>query len=302
MGRVKDHSFWESAKYNNTSFMLYYYRLLEMTISAYEWKNLPETVDERFLEIGLFGDGHMVWFEEPDIGQIVCRAALGGTWSIYNIPTIRNAYASNGFYRQLDETDSVIIYNNMIRTNSIIPVEYYAKRLWDLDRTIDVNAKAQKTPILITCPETQRFTLLNLYKKYDGNEPVIFGDNNLDPNGIKSIQTGAPYVGDKLSALRQEIWNEALTYLGISSVDYEKKERLLVKELTQSEGATQSSRYSKLHSRQQACEEINRMFGTDIWCEFREPKYYYDQFGNPQISEPNTADSQIQEKEVLNNE
>ena len=152
----------------------------------------------------------------------------------------------------------------------MLDVEMFSKRLYNLDRAIDVNANAQKTPILILCDENQRLVMKNLYKQYEGNEPFIFGNKNLDVNGVTVLSTGAPYVADKLYELKTQLWNEALTYLGISNINIVKKERLITDEVTRNQGGTVASRYSRLESRRQACEKINKMFGLDIWVDYRE--------------------------------
>ena len=149
-------------------------------------------------------------------------------------------------------------------------VKIYSKRLYNLDRIIDVNANAQKTPVLLQGSEMQRLTLLNLYKEYDGNAPVIFGDKNLDINGLKCITTEAPYVADKIYTLKTQIWNEALTYLGISNLNIQKKERLVSDEVIRNQGGTIASRYSRLQARRNACEEINKMFGLEIEVDYRD--------------------------------
>lgn len=270
MAIVKDREFWQSASYNNATFMQYYNRLVELAVSMFEWKNLPNTVDARFLELSLFGDGMSVFFLDEDIGYLSLRTTIGGRLNLYNIPTDRRAYASNGYNVSLNESNSVIIWNNMMHTNSVLEVSNFSKRLWDLDRTIDVNARAQKTPILIRCEENQRLTLKNIYKQYTGNEPVIYADKGLAARPIEVLQTGAPYVCDKLYELKTQIWNEALTYLGISNVSYQKKERLLQDEVQRNLGGTIASRYSRLQARKNAAGEINRMFGLDIDVDFRE--------------------------------
>lgn len=66
------------------------------------------------------------------------------------------------------------------------------------------------------------------------------------------------------------IWNDVLTYLGISNVTFEKKERMLQDEITRSQGGTIASRYSRLEARRQACREINKMFGLNMTCNYRE--------------------------------
>ena len=255
---------------NNAGYMQYFNRLTELAISMFEWKNLPDTIDDRFLELSLFGDGMCVFFEDEDIGYLALRCMIGGTWNVYQIPNDRTAYATNGYNKRLNSDNSVIIFNNMLHTNSTLDVEVFSKRLYELDRIIDVNAKAQKTPILIQCEETQRLTMKNLYMKYDGNEPYIFGDKNLNPNSLKVLKTDAPYVADKIYMLKTQLWNEALTYLGISNVNIQKKERMISDEVMRNQGGVIASRYSRLESRRRACEQINDMFGLNIWCDYRE--------------------------------
>lgn len=270
MGRKKDSQFWESTYMNNGTYLQYYNRLTELAISMFEWQNLPKTVDQRFLEMCLFGDGMCVFFQDEVLGYLSLQCMIGGKLNVYRIPMERKAYATNGYQRNLDETNSVIIFNNYLHTNSLLDIEMFSKRLYNLDRAIDVNANAQKTPVLIQCDESQRLTMKNLYKQYEGNEPFIFGSKGLDASGLKVLQTGAPYVADKLYELKTQIWNEALTYLGISNINVVKKERMITDEVTRNQGGTVASRYSRLESRRQACKQINEMFNLDVWVEYRE--------------------------------
>lgn len=264
MRKIKT-EFGESLFNNKDAWYFYAMRLTELSISMFEWVNLPDTVDERFLELTLFKNGNAVFFKDEEIGYLALKCMSNGYFDLYGIPRKRRAWAINSYHKNLNENDSVIIYNNMVHTNSIQPVEYYAKRLWEIDRTIDVNCRAQKTPVLIQCTENQRLSLLNAYQKFDGNEPVIFSDKdfNID-NAIKSLKTDAPYIVDKLYAYKTQLWNEALTYLGISNVSFQKKERMVSDEVTRSQGGTIASRYSRLESRKQACKKINEMFGLNI--------------------------------------
>lgn len=262
-----------SARDNMESYYYYIDRLTELSISMFEWVNLPDTVDERFLEMTLFTNGCAVYFNDEVLGNLALPVAINGQWNVYKIPIRRRAYSVNGYQNgDLTIDNSVMIYNNMIRTNSVRAVRMYARRLWDLDRSIDVNARAQKTPVLLQGTEQQRLTLINAYKELDGNSPVIMADKDFDlRNGpISCISTEAPYVADKLYQLKTEIWNEALTYLGISNLNIQKKERLVADEVTRNMGGTIASRYSRLEMRRKAAEEINDMFGTDIEVNYRE--------------------------------
>lgn len=263
--------FGESATVNNLTYMQYLNRLTELSVSMFEWKNLPPTVDARYLELHLFETGSMVYFDDDVIGNLCLDCLPSGRLDVYGNPVLRRAYSGyNNYQKLLKESNSVIIWNNYLHTNSILEVKMFARRLYNLDRIIDVNANAQKTPVLIQGTEQQRLTLKNLYKEFDGNSPFIFGDKNLDLNSLKCLQTGAPYVCDKLYNLKQMYWNEALTYLGINNTGAQKRERMLTIESSQSQGGTISSRYSRLQSRREAVEKINAMFGTNIEVNYRE--------------------------------
>lgn len=278
MGRRKHDIFDESMILNNLTYRQYLNRLTELAISMFEWKNLPKTVDERYLELHLFETGCMVYFKDEVIGDLCLDCIVNGRLDVYGNPLLRRAYSGyNNYQKLLKYNNSVIIWNNYLHSNSILDVEMFARRLYNIDRIIDINANAQKTPVLVLGNEKQRLTLLNLYKEYDGNTPFIFGDKNLDINALKALSTNAPYVCDKLYQLKTQIWNEALTYLGISNINIQKKERLITDEVTRNQGGTIASRYSRLETRRQAVEKINEMFGTNIEVNYRED---FQQVGN----------------------
>lgn len=270
MGRRKTY-FDESAILNNRTYVQYVNRLTELAISMFEWSGLPESVDSRYIELHLFSNGCMVYFDDEVMGNLCLDCTYNGGLDVYGYPILRRAYSSyNGYNRLLKNSNSVIIWNNLLHIPSEADIRAYARRLWMLDRIIDVNANAQKTPILVQGNEKQRLSLINLYKEYDGNAPVIFGDSSLNTEGLKSISTGAPYVADRIYELKTQIWNEALTYLGISNINIQKKERLITDEVTRNQGGTVASRYSRLEARRQAVERINDMFGTNIKVNYRE--------------------------------
>ena len=267
----KDYRFWESAITNTSCYDFYYDKIKELSISVFEWQNVPEEIDIRFLELMLFERGAVVFFRDEDMQQYLCLPYTEqGKWNVYRIPLLRRAFASNGYNKKLDIDNSVIIYNNVLRIPSIRDCKLFARRLANFDRVIDTNVNAQKTPVLIRCSEKERLTLVNLYKQYEGNEPFIFGDQELAAQPLNSVRTDAPYVADKIYDLKTRYWNEMLTFKGISNLNVQKKERLITDEVARSQGGTIASRYSGLMMRQHACEKINKLFGLDVWCEFRE--------------------------------
>lgn len=264
----------------------------------FEWKGLPDSIDPRFLELTLFSDGMAVFFKDDVMDKyLALQTMISGKLNVYRIPKLRTAYAANGYNMKLDESNSVIIFNNMLHTNCLSDIELFAYKLYECDRTMVVNIKAQKTPVMIACDENQRLTMLNLYAQYDGNEPFIFGGKDIDMKKVQAITTGAPYIADKVYETKTQIWNEAMTYLGISNVSMVKKERMVTDEVSRNMGSTVASRYTRLEMRKQACNQINKMFGLNIDVEYRaDAQTYTDEDMYKYVNETDT------ESEGINNE
>jgi len=266
----QDSNFWETAFNNTFLYSFYYDRIVNLALARFEYKNLPDTVNQRFMELALIGDGMAVYFNDPVIGDLCLRTMVNGNLGLYDIPTKRIAYSNNGYRRYLDMSDSVLIYNDYLHKPLMYGIATYAHKLSEIDLTMGINTNAQKTPILITANERERFSMQNLYMQYSGNQPFIFGTKNFSPDQFKVFKTDAPFIASELFQLKTDLWNEMLTWLGISNVSINKKERLITDEVQRSQGGTIASRFSPLEARKDAVDEINRMFSTSIEVSFRE--------------------------------
>lgn len=261
---------WESAQMNMDTYSMYYSRLKNIALTMFDWKGLPDSVSERFLEMKLFENGYAAFVNDPDLGFLGLGCTIGGVFNVYNDPTEVRAYSTSGYSKDFTpDKDCVVVYNNNMREPGELPVRLYAQRLYEVERTIDVNIKAQKTPILILCDEQQRLTLKNLYMQYDGNEPFIFGNKSLDISQFQVLQTNAPFVADKLIHYKHNLWNECMTYFGLANTNTDKKERLVEAEATSNDEQIEASRNAMLSVRQLAAEKINKLFGLNISVEFK---------------------------------
>ena len=241
--------------------------------SVFKWNNLPNGIDEKWIERYLFTEGKCLFFKDKEKGFMVAKCTTAGELNYYDEPTLIQPHATNYFGEPLkNDTECVLIRNNdeMIPTSHTI--QLYALRLAEITRTIDININAQKTPCLILCSEKQRMTMKNMYKQWNGFEPVIFADKNLDTESITTLKTDAPYVVDKLQLQKHAIWNECCTFLGINNANQDKKERLVVDEVDANNDQIGMSAQIMLKARQRACERINEVFGTNISVELRKPE------------------------------
>lgn len=271
MGRRKKTLFDESLVKNACAWQLYVTMIQQIALSSFQWEGLPDTISERDIETELFCNGSALWFYDDTIGYLCLPATPSSDFDVYGVPYRSIAYSKyNTYHKSCERTDSVLLYDNQMRIKPYPTCEYYAQRLWNLDRVIDVNANAQKTPVLVRSTDRQRLTLQQVYQKWSGNEPVIFADTALDPESLTVFRTDAPYVADKLYELKSNLWNECLTYLGIANVITTKKERMIKDEVLKYQGGVYANRFSRLAAREEAARQINAMFDLDVHVRFRD--------------------------------
>ena len=267
----------ENISYNYDTFLNMYRRMAKIILSMFTYENLPDSMDQRFLEQSLFEDGQASVLYDTDKKLVInTRCADNGEINIYNLPTRINCFSVNfrtdrivynGIIEESlnKETQAVLMLNDEERLPSWVYVFEYAERLADAQKTIDINVRAQRTPILILGSKKQKQSLENMYAQYDGYKPVIMGDEDyLSQDSIKAVNTGAPYVADKIQNLKKEIWNEFLGTFGINNINVEKKERLISAESDSNNEVTNYALKSYFDARKKAVKQINELFGTNI--------------------------------------
>ena len=251
-----------AANLNNATYSNYYFRLKSLALTSYKWDGLPDSCDERFLELTLYNNGRCAFAYDETLGYINLPCTSNGVLNVYHIPVAWNIYSIN-YNKVFANEDMVLIRNNYCETPTDWLVRQYAYRLYEIQRTMDVNITAQKTPVLIYGDKDQMMTLKNMYMKYTGNEPFIFGFKNSIANAISVIKTDAPYVADNLQKLKADIWNEACQMLGISSTP-EKRERVQSSEVDVYNDQSEANIWVGLKSRQEAAEQINKKYGLNV--------------------------------------
>ena len=78
---------------NDDTYIDYLNRLKKIAISMFEWVNLPESMDSRFLEFCLYYTGQAALLENEAGIKINTKACTAGDINIYELPTQINCYS-----------------------------------------------------------------------------------------------------------------------------------------------------------------------------------------------------------------
>lgn len=259
MGKIKDEEL--AMIINNRTYIDYFNRLKLLAVSLFTWEGLDEIGgNSRFLEQSLFELGKACFIKDDTLGYMTLKANPANYLNNYNLPTEIEAFSIN-YHKTYKLDDIVYIMNNELQLPTAETIELMAYRLYETERTIDVNLQNQKTPIVFEGDDKSILSLKNAYMKFSGNVPVMFSRKNFDiQSKVNAMKTDTPFLIDKLELHKHEIWNEALTYLGINNANTDKKERLVTDEVNSNNDLIKYYLNCFYKTRKKACDEINNKF------------------------------------------
>lgn len=247
----------------HSAFADYFCRLKNLAVTMFKWENLPDSVNERYLEWALFVYGRAVFFEHPTRGYMCLNGSLEGL-NFYNDPLRIRPMSPVETFDSISADKCVLIRNTPDMYPTFLTTVRYAKSLYDIDGSIDVNVAAQKTPILILTDVKQKMSAQAMYQKYNGNTPVIYGmKGTFDPNSFQVLRTDAPFVAGQLQDIKITKYNEYLSFLGIGLAD-EKRERRVTGEIEPFRQQANALANIGLSQRKHACKLINDLWGLNV--------------------------------------
>ena len=291
--------FWESANYNYRAYTKNLDLLLSLAINRFRWEGLPDTCDVRFLEKTLHRNGIATLSydaNQPTRIFTTLNAMPNGEYNMYGLPVAWRAVGYDGLtdYPVTDE-NGVLCYYSYARVSPWNALEIYARKMAHYERTEDVNLTQQMRPFIGIAPQEKRMELVNLLKQVEGGEPAILGDESLGRmvDQIKTIDIGVPLITEELARSHQNVLNQALLYLGIPHLAFEKGERMIEDEARANTAPTNIMLLDCLQARREFCDKVNTKFGLDVHVYFNEDLESYN------FNYTNNIEQMAQDKVIL---
>lgn len=246
-------------------YWLYFKTFIGISQIVFEYEGMPDTVNVEYLEKRLLFDCYCFFFQDP----ILSYLTLGGSYrelDVYGWPAKFEARGQDGYYfnSDLDNTNCVMIYDNIEKEPIIDHLATYANRLADIVIAQQANIRKQKTPYIISADDDTILSLNNILRDINANLPAIITKVGFNKEDISVWNLTAPLIVKDLREEFTACFNEALTYIGIPNVQMQKRERMISDEVNRSLGGVEANMYRRYQARVYAVDKINKMFGLDI--------------------------------------
>jgi len=257
----------QSLGYYYNSWDEIYTDLQDLYMSVFKWEKLPEDCNERYIELSLLKRNQAVFYFQKDIQGYICvKSSIISKPNIYGEPVRVRAWGNNGFTEDIDiRREGVIIFDNKSRRVPLTRLKTFAKRIWNMEKTIDINIHQQKTPRIWKATRDTEYTVKTLLNRVNSyTEDVVVDDVLKEGANIDSVLSPAPFVSDKIRIEKNALWAEVMTFCGIESNSAEKKERVTPDEIEVSNGQAKHKLMSRYREREKAVKKINEKYGLDI--------------------------------------
>lgn len=248
---------------NDLTFRTLFDKYKLVAVNEWEYGNLPEGIEERHIEKLLFSKGFACFFRDPGMSYMVLECSPGGDVNVNGDP-LSYRVTGFGYQRKLSADDCIIIRNNKLALPTEPFVLHYVNKITEAERTMDVNIKSCKTPVIFACDDKDVLTFKRIFQQVDGNVPAIFADRGLNLDSITSYQTGVKFMGNELMDYKHGVECDLLTFLGQNNVAVDKKERLITDEAEANDQLIDNFAELQLEARQKAVDEINKKYGLNI--------------------------------------
>lgn len=246
---------------------MYLRECVSLAMNVFNIKYLSEVapyMDISYINKKLIYSGAIAFFWDEYLGLLALPYRNMGKLDLYNRPIDIQVIGRNGYSRVLKKGEYVIMWDNMSHEPLIKDIIQYSTRISELTRTIDINTSQQRTPRFWKCKTENKKTIEDVIEGVSANNEVITTFDNLEIEGTELVLAPAPYVADKLSDLKDKIWNEYLRLIGIANASFQKKERNIRDEVFISQAGTIASRFTRYNARVEAIDKINKKWGDKM--------------------------------------
>lgn len=244
--------------------------LTERIINIFEWSNLPMPQKEIEILLHYIGFCGFTRFRKSKELGVVYGSMSGVTNYPDIFTTFTYATPLESGMRKID-TNLIVINNNQLRMPTYQMVETYATLLAHTDLSLQailINSRA--TGLVRARTQQQVDDIANWYNSLANGKTLAILDSDdlntlMNDEGIKVFSMSYPssMTIDSYYQIRENLLKSFYSEIGINS-NRDKRERVVQAELDTNLNRILFNIDDMLKSREDACEQINKIFNTNI--------------------------------------
>ena len=262
--------------------------MLNRSNIMFEYKNLPDTIPERELEVLLQTNGFCA-FVKIDGDFYVVNGGLGGLPDVYNRPTqivVTVPYLNYNATLDIDK-DCVIIPNDSMYMGLLPLYEKYCTILMENEITMILATVNKRVQNLLSANDDNTVESAKEFQKkvFDGELGVIAESQLFDSLKVNNSSNNSQVSMKDLFEFQQYTKASLFNEIGLSANFNMKRERLTANEVEANTDNLYPLVDDMLKCRRLALDKINEMFGLNIEVQFNSSWDYRLFNGEPIDSE-----------------
>ena len=245
--------------------------LFEKCVRIFKWNNLPKNLPQREIEKYLITLGFCGFVKDKKCGLMVSNGGMSDPTQYsdmfkkftYARPTAKGGVVTIG-------EDCVIIRNTSMMNSLSGLIRRTASQLAHADITLRAALVNYRANEVLSADDDATAESINAYydSLYDGKLKAIVDSGLI--NGVKNLSSSKSYADLlKLTDVKNEIMRSFFAEIGIRQKS-DKRERLVTEEVESDSMMLLFNIHDMLEQRQNACEEINKIFGLNMSVELSE--------------------------------
>ena len=267
-----------------TGYQYWYFKLINILLDMFTWKNLPDGLSSREIELNLIMTGHAVILPKKDGTLFTPLTSLYG-YDEYYQPT--HAVFANPVVVQAHQyeigKECSVIYNNKLKDSLYYIksdgglntfVKRYARLLADIESTIDIySVNARLTSFPVANDGNVMESLKLFFKKLALGKRAIISDNSIIEE-FRNVDINRSNIKDGLNDLliaRDKVLEQYFREIGVKMYN-SKKAQVTDDEVDANTQLLLISKDDMQDARDEGADMTNDLFGTDMIPELN-PKF-----------------------------
>ena len=254
----------------------WYFKLLDLIMNMFEYRNLPAGISKRDLELNLLITGHATIIAKKDGSMFTPLTSLYG-YDEYYQPTkavFANPVVITSKEYSIGE-DCTVVYNNSLQDSIFYVkadsglntfIQRYARQLADIESTINIyTVNSRLTSIPVSNDNAVMESLKSFFKNLSVGKRAIVSDSSIIEN-FRNVDINRTGIKDGINdwlIARDKVLEQFYRDLGIRMTN-QKKAQVNTDEVESNDQLLLISSDDMLKARKKGYEETNNMFGTNI--------------------------------------